>query len=148
MCTLCVLCAHHVCYVHTLCVMCTPCVSCAHRVCHLHTMCVMCTLCVVCTPCVLCAHHVCYVHTMSLSSSCSTCSTFNLCWCWWPSDWALCCLCQEIKTEELTHPTKNRRTDVSVGYNTSTEYLQAFTELDPMPNLHTVEEPLASWWRC
>ena len=51
------------------------------------------------------------------------------------TNWALCCLCQEIKEEKLTVPYKNPRADVNAGYNTLTRNLHDFIELDAMPIL-------------
>ena len=57
-CTQCVLLAHDVFYLHTMCSTCTQCVLLAHSVFYLHTMCST------CTQCVLLTHNLFYLHSV------------------------------------------------------------------------------------
>ena len=49
------------------------------------------------------------------------------------TDWSLCILCQESKSEALQCPADSKRSDVGAGYKTLAENIQEFNELGCMP---------------
>ena len=46
-----------------------------------------------------------------------------------PTDWSLCLICRENKTEKLTRPDQTKRKDIGTGYSSLTENLIKFSEL-------------------
>jgi len=55
------------------------------------------------------------------------------------TDWTLCLICQEDKTETLTEPDQSKRTDVGSGYSSLAENLVKFSELGELPGSFHLE---------
>ena len=55
------------------------------------------------------------------------------------TDWNLCLICQEVKTETLTKPDQSKRNDVRSGYSSLAENLVKFSELGELPGSFHLE---------
>lgn len=55
------------------------------------------------------------------------------------TDWRLCLICQEDKTETLTKPDPSKRKDIDSGYSSLAENLIKFSELGELPGSFHLE---------
>ena len=55
------------------------------------------------------------------------------------TDWSLCLICQEDKTETLTKPDQSKRKDIGSGYSSLAENLIKFSELGELPGSFHLE---------
>lgn len=55
------------------------------------------------------------------------------------TDWRLCLICQEDKTETLTKPDQSKRKDIGSGYSSLAENLIKFSELGELPGSFHLE---------
>ena len=55
------------------------------------------------------------------------------------TDWKLCLICQEDKTETLTKPDQSKRKDIGSGYSSLAENLVKFSEFGELPGSFHLE---------
>ena len=58
------------------------------------------------------------------------------------TDWKLCLICQEKKTETLTKPDQSKRKDIGSGYSSLAENLVKFSELGELPRSFHLEDSM------